>query len=192
MSGRAMSEARGSRGLAASAGLLIAICMSPVAAAAPRPLMAGGAGTALSTIKVLADEYRRHEPGFKLDVVPSLGSSEGIKAAAAGAVDFALVSRPLTEQERTGGLVSFEYGRKPFVVLTSKEGVENLTVLQLTSLIANSAATWEDMTYPQGKTLAIVSRDQPNEAARKFFDFIVSDKGRQVLVRLGHLVASPQ
>lgn len=190
--GQAMRKARGSPGLAASAGLLIAICLSPAAVAASRPLTAGGAGAALSTIKVLADEYRRQEPRFKLNVVPSLGSSEDIKAAAAGTVDFALISRPLTAQERSGGLVSFEYGRMPFVVLTSKAGLENLTVAQLTSLIANSAPMLEDVTYPQGMTLAIVTRDKPDEAVRKFFDFIVSDKGQQVLVRLGHIATLPQ
>ena len=184
--------ARGLLGLAASVGLGFAVCMAPAAAAAPEPLMIGGTVAALATMKVLAHEYRRQEPKFKLAVVPGLGNSEGIKAAAAGTVDLALVSRPMTAQERSGGLVSFEYARTPFVVLTSKEGVENLTIVQLKSLIAKSAPAWEDATYPQGKMLAIVIRTKPSEAARKFLDFIVSDKGREVLVRMGHLVNSPQ
>lgn len=269
---------RGRSGLAAWAGLLVAIGMVLPAAAA-QPLKTGGTGAAIGTMQVLADEYRRQEPAFALVVVPGLGSSGGVKAAAAGVVDFALVGRSLKAQEQALGLVSFEYGRTPFVVVTNKEGVENLTMTQLASLIANPVPTWEDGTtlrlvlrpvadadtellghfspvvkealaaahkrggmvraitdqesadeserlpgslgtssvalirsekralrvlsidgivpspqnfasgaYPHGKTMTIVTKGKPNESTQKFLDFIVSDKGRQVLVRLGHLV----
>jgi phosphate transport system substrate-binding protein len=244
--------------------------------------MTGGTGASLGTIKELAEEYRRQEPEFNLTVVQGLGSSGSIKAAAAGLIDFALVSRPLTAQERAGGFVSFQYGRTPFVLVTSKEGVENLTTLQLAALISDPSPTWEDGTpvmlvlrpslgqdtellarfspavrealaaarkhgglaraishqdsaddserlpgslgtttvallrsekrslrvisidgiqpslqnfasgaYPHGKTLAIVTKGKPNEATQKFLDFIVSENGRRVLVRLGHLVTPP-
>ena len=267
-------KARGNGGLAAWAGLLIAVCMSP-AIAASKPLMAGGTGAALGTIKVLAEEYRRQHPGFLLTVMPGMGSSGSIKATTAGLIDFAMVSRGLTAQERTDGLVAFEYGRTPFVLVTNKKGVANLTVAQLASIIADPAPTWDDGTrvnlvlrpairddtellarfspairnalavarqhggivrststqesadaserlpgslgtstlallksekralsvigidgvqptlknfasgaYPHGKTLAIVTKGKPNASTQ---NFIVSDKGREVLARLGHL-----
>lgn len=279
---REMMKARGNRVVAAWTWLLVAVCMAP-AAAASKPLMAGGTGAALGTMKVLADEYRHQEPAFLLTILPGMGSSGGVKATAAGLIDFALVSRRLTAQERADGFVYLEYGRTPFVVVTNKKGVENLTVGQLASLIADPVPTWDDGTpvmrvlrpavredtellarfspvvrealaaarqhsgivrsistqesaddserlpgslgtstlallrsekrslnvvgidgilptlqnfasgaYPHGKTLAIVTKGKPNEPTQRFLDFIVSDKGRQVLVRLGHLVTAPR
>ena len=46
--------------------------------------------------------------------------------------------------------------------------------------------------YPHGKLMTIVTQGKANEATQKFLDFIASDKGRQVLVRLGHLPPLPQ
>lgn len=77
-------------------------------------------------------------------------------------------------------------------MLTSKEGIENLTVNATDEIDRQLPPRWEDGTYPQGKTLAIVTRSKQSEAARKFFNFIASDKGREVLVRLGHLVDPPR
>lgn len=276
-----MMKARANRVLTVWAWLLVAVSMAP--AAASEPLMAGGTGAALGTMKVLAEEYRRQESGFLLTVLPGMGSNGGVKATAAGLIDFALVSRPLTARERADGLVSFEYGRTPFVVVTNKKGIANLGVAQLASIIADRAPKWDDGTpvmlvlrpaaredtellarfspavkdalvasrqhsgivrststqesadqserlpgslgtstlallrsekrtlnaigidgilpslqnfasgaYPHGKTLAIVTKGMPNEPTQRFLDFIVSDKGSQVLARLGHLVTQPR
>jgi len=265
---------------AARAGLLIAVCLVPVAALA-RSLEIGGTGAAIGTMKVLAEEYRGIDPSFGLTVIAGLGSGGGIKAAAAGALDFAVVSRPLKPQEQAEGLQAVEYGRTPFVVVTNKQGVENLSLQQLARIIGSGTPTWDDGTpvrlvlrpasdvdtglladfspgvkqsladahlrggmvraitdqesadeserlpgslgtstvallrsekrtlrmvgidgvmpspenfasgaYRHGKTMAVVTKRAPNEATRKFLEFIASDKGRQILVRLGHLVPS--
>lgn len=56
--------------------------------------------------------------------------------------------------------------------------------------ILPTAQNFASGAYPHGKTFAIVTKGTPNEATQKFLDFVASDKGRQVLVHLGHLVAS--
>jgi len=265
---------------AAWASLIIAVCMAPLTAVA-KPLKIGGTGAAIGTMQVLAEEYRQVDPSFALTIIAGLGSGGGIKAAAAGALDFALSGRPLKAQEQAEDLRAHDYGRTPFVIVTNKEGVENLSLLQLERIIGSSSPTWEDGApvrlvlrpvtdadtellgafspgvkqaladahkrggmvraitdqesaeeserlpgslgtstvallrsekralrvvnidgvaptpqnfasgvYPHGKTMIIVTKGPPNEATQKFLDFIASEKGRLVLVRLGHLVPS--
>jgi len=267
----------GKSGAAAWAALFFSFCVTPLAGA--EPLKTGGTGAATGTIQVLAEEYRREQPSFTLAVVDGLGSTGGIKAVTAGALDFALVGRPLKAQEQAAGLVELEYGRTPFVIVTNKEGVDNLSLVQLASLIAGDTPTWPDGSpvrlvlrpvadadtellgrfspgvkealavahkrggmvraitdgesaneserlagslgtssvallrsekralrvlsvdgilptpenfasgaYPHGKTMTIVTKGKPNEATQKFLDFMSSEKGRLVLVRLGHLM----
>jgi len=273
-------KTKGKCSTAAWTGLLIAVCMSPLGAAA-KPLKIGGTGAAIGTMQALAEEYRHVDPSFGLNVVAGLGSGGGIKAVAAGALDFAVSGRHLKPQEEADGLRALEYGRTPFVVVTNKEGVDNLSLLRLAGIIGSNSPTWGDGTpvrlvlrpvadadtellgefspgvkqaladahkrggmvraitdqesadeserlpgslgtstlallrsekrtlqvvridevaptpenftsgaYPHGKTMTIVTKGAPNEATQKFLDFIASDTGRQVLVRLGHLVPS--
>jgi phosphate transport system substrate-binding protein len=213
--------------------------------------------------------------------VDGLGSTGGVKAVTAGVLDFALVGRPLKAEEQRAGLVAFEYGRTPFVIVTNKQGVENLSLVQLASMIASDNPVWADGSpvrlvlrpvadadtallgafspamkdalavahkrggmvraitdgesadeserlpgslgtssvallqsekrvlkvlsldgmlptlqnfasgaYPHGKTMSIATKGKPNEATQKFLDFMSSDEGRQILVRLGHLLPS--
>ena len=125
-------------------GLLFAIGLTPLGAA--QPLKTGGTGAAIGTIEVLAQAYRSREPSFQVSVVPGLGSTGGVKAVAAGALDFALVGRPLKPQERADGLVSHEFGRTPFVIVTNKPGVDKLSMSQLERLIGDDSPAWSDGT----------------------------------------------
>lgn len=261
----------------ASAAMLLAVWFTPLAAA--ESLKAGGTGGAIGTIQALAEAYRKKNPSFELTIVPNLGSTGGIKAVAAGAIDFGLSSRPLKANEQAAGLRSLVYGRTPFVIVTNKAGVTDLSVKQLASFLADGEPRWPDGaplrlvlrpvsdadtlllgefspevkqalagaqsrggmvraitdqesadqserlpnslgtsslallrsekralnvvaidgveptienfikgTYPHGKTMTIVTRGAPSPDTQKFLDFIASDEGRDVLVRLGHVV----
>lgn len=78
----------------------------------------GGTGAALGTMKILADAYSRQRPDFRFAVLPSLGTSGGIKALRAGAIQVSVSARPLLESEAQGGFVATEYGRTPFIFAT--------------------------------------------------------------------------
>ena len=62
----------------------------------------------LSLLACLAGVLLCLTPIVKVTVLPSLGSGVGIKAAAKGALDIAVGSRPLTEGERKLGLMQSE------------------------------------------------------------------------------------
>lgn len=105
-----------------------------------------GTGAALGTLERLASEYRKRQPGFRYEVIPGLGSGGGLKALAKGAIQVALVSRPLQPEERAADLVEVEYGRTPFVVVTAKPGVRSISSAELVDLYGSVSARWPDGT----------------------------------------------
>lgn len=113
-------------------------------ASASDVLKVGGTGSALGTMQVLADAYAAKHPGFQLKIVPNLGSGGGIKAAAAGAVDFAVASRDLSGDERAAGLESAGFGRTPFAVVTNRTDVDDVSRAQLADMLSGRVATWKD------------------------------------------------
>lgn len=116
----------------------------------------GGTGSALGTIRLMADAFARQ--GSKpsaLTIVPNLGSSGAMRALQAGAIDAALISRPLKPEETAAGLVAYEYGRSPFVFVTSKPGVKNVTTAYVADVLSGRVASW-----PDGQPARFVMRPQ--------------------------------
>jgi phosphate transport system substrate-binding protein len=104
----------------------------------------GGTGAALGTMERLALEFRKRQPDFSYEVIPNLGSGGGLKALAKGAIQIAVLSRPLKPEERAADLVVVEYGRTPFVAVTAKPGVKGISRAQLADLYASPQARWPD------------------------------------------------
>jgi phosphate transport system substrate-binding protein len=122
-------------------------------------LKIGGTGAGLTTMSLLADAYVKTHADIAISVLPSLGSSGGIKAVAAGAIQLAVSSRDLTEAERKQGLVAVEYGRTPFVFAVSvKNKVEAITLQQLADIYSGKTVQW-----PDGVKIRIVLRP-PSDA----------------------------
>jgi phosphate transport system substrate-binding protein len=109
-------------------------------------LRLGGTGSALATMKQLAEAFHKRNPQFAVTIVPSLGSSGGIKALAAGALDIAVISRPLESEEAAQGMVAREYGRTPFVLVTNQKGLTRMTLQQVADIVAGRVTKWPDGT----------------------------------------------
>ena len=129
--------------------MLLAAC-----AAATEEIKIGGSGTALGTIQFLADAFARQNPDFRATLVPNLGSSGGIKALAAGAIDLAGTSRPIKADERALGLTEIEYGRTPFVfAVSAKSKVTAITLRELAEIYAGTM-----LSRPDGSPIRVVLR----------------------------------
>ena len=142
--------------------LLLALLIFPgvgsaePAAPAAAKIRIGGSGGALATLQILADAFKKVTPYATVVVIPSLGSSGGIKAALAGAIDLAVISRPLREAERDQGAVATDYARTPFVfatAATTKASVSSITQRELLSIYSGDTKTW-----PDGSVLRLVLR----------------------------------
>lgn len=104
----------------------------------------GGTGSALGTMRLLADGYRKIDPTLMLEIVPNLGTAGGIQALGIGAVQIAVTGRPPTAKESTSGLTAIEYGVTPFVLATTQPGIEALTLEQVAALYDDRQAMWGD------------------------------------------------
>ena len=116
----------------------------------------GGTGSGLGTMRHLVDAFRETRPQANLVIVPSLGSGGGIKALRAGAIDVAVISRPLKEKERGPDITAVEYARTPLVFAMAVPAVVvDLTVPELVSIYAGERKTW-----PDGRPLRLVLRPE--------------------------------
>lgn len=116
----------------------------------------GGTGAGLGTIGVLATAFEKSHPDAKIKVVPSLGSSGGIKAVLSGALDIAICSRPLKQEEKRAGLIISEYARTPFVfAVHRKVNRDSVTTLELVEIYAGRIVNW-----PDGTRVRLVTRPE--------------------------------
>ena len=104
----------------------------------------GGTGSALGTMRLLADAYAKIDPQFNLVIVPNLGSSGGIKALSQDKIHLAVTGRGLKPDEVKAGLTAYTYGKTPFVLATSNKNPESLTLDQIANIYANKQTKWAD------------------------------------------------
>lgn len=107
----------------------------------------GGTGNALGTMRLLGEAFNKRFPNTTVSVLSSLGSSGAIKAVPKGAVDIGLVARPLTDEERIGGIATKEYARSLTVMAVSaKSKITNVTREQIADMYAGKLVKWQDGT----------------------------------------------
>lgn len=132
--------------------LLVISVSSPVCA--ETVIRVGGSGTGTGAMKIVASAFEKKYPGITVRVMPSLGSSGGIKALLGGALDIALSARPLNDQEKAqGGTVVFN-ARTPFVLMANKSVTKfNMTTGELEAILSGRQLNWGD-----GKPIRLILR----------------------------------
>ncbi len=114
-----------------------------IAAPSSAAIIIGGTGNALGTMKQIAKAYKKTNPGIKVKVLPSIGSSGAIKAVPAGRVQIGLSARPLEEAESKKGLIAIEYAQTPTIfVVSNKTNVYAITISQLVDIYKGVLRKW--------------------------------------------------
>lgn len=109
-------------------------------------LKAGGTGSSVGFMELLSKQYRIHHPKTTIKVLPSLGSSGGMRALQLGAIDLAVVSRSLKEKEKIG-VREYILGTSPFVFAVHPDTeADNVTDSQLVDIYRGNLSTWSDGT----------------------------------------------
>ena len=129
---------------AAAAGLALAL---PRPAHAAAVLRIGGTGAALGGLQLLGDTLAALGfcPGVR--TIRDLGTTGGIRAVAAGAIDLSAAARPLTDEERALGLRDHLYATTPLVFATHPATpMEALTQDQAVAIIGGAMREWLDGT----------------------------------------------
>jgi phosphate transport system substrate-binding protein len=137
--------------------LLLALIMSGTLSSAVQAgevVRIGGAGSGLSVMKILAEAFEKTHPGTKIRVLPSLGSSGGIKALLHGALDVAISGRTLKSEESKSGAVAVECARTPFVFAVHK----NVTKTDVTTRELEMIYKGQMLKWPDGTRIRLVLR----------------------------------
>lgn len=141
--------------------IILAVCviaggMPPSSSVAAEVIKIGGMGSGLGVMKILGDAFEKKYPGTKIQVLPSLGSTGGIKAVSKGALDIAVSARPFKDDEKKYGLSAKEYAKSPLVVVTRKDtNVSELTMADMVKIYDGRMQTW-----PGGKRIRPVLRPE--------------------------------
>lgn len=121
--------------------LFTTIC--PASASAGEELRIGGTGGALAVMRKIASAFQRDNPGTAVTILPSLGSSGGIKAVLAGKLDLGLSSRPLDAGEQ--GAVAREFGRTPFVFVVRRNNpASGFKLAEIENIYSGRVGNWPD------------------------------------------------
>ena len=75
----------------------------------------GGTGAGLGTMSLIGKAFEKLHPEHSIKVLPSLGSSGGIKALQSGALQIAVSTRDVAPEEKAAGLSATQYGTTAFV-----------------------------------------------------------------------------
>ena len=154
---------------------LFALTNELYASGAAKEIRIGGTGTALATMKLLGEQFRKKHPEVTITVLPSLGSSGGVKALLGGDLDIAISYRKPSADEQKKGLAAIEYAKTPFVFLTHKTNKQsNITLQEVADIYNGKTITWPDDT-----PVRLILRPA-GEASTKILQSISEDMNRAV------------
>lgn len=121
--------------------------------AAAYEIKVGGTGAGLGIMQLLGEAFTKVQKDAVVKVMPSMGSSGGIKAVQAGAIDIGISSRSLDATEASK-LSEYLIGKTPFVLIThSRNTYKDISTRQLVDFYKGNALSW-----PDGQLLRLVLR----------------------------------
>lgn len=114
----------------------------------------GGTGSALGTMSLIATEFSKKHPDHVVRILPSLGTSGGIKALQSQALEIAVTSRDIKPEEKAAGLNSVKYGTTAFVFISNRKNPDiKLTNDTIAAIYSGKQAAWSN-----GEPLRMVLR----------------------------------
>src|SRR5947207_11948488 len=99
----------------------------------------GGTGMALEALREVGASLAAAEPGIQVEVLPSMGTSGGIKAVLEGAIEIAVAARPLTAAEKSKGFGEVACVTTAVVFATSHKAASGMTTAGLPGIYADPA-----------------------------------------------------
>jgi len=124
------------------------IAVAVVALTAAGPVMAervkvGGTGGAMEFVRRLGSEFSARA-GIEVEIIPSMGSSGALRAAADGVLDVAVAVAP-TDAELTAKGLNVAYSvRTPFVFVTSDPRPQGMSLADIMKAYQSPTAVWSD------------------------------------------------
>lgn len=137
-----------------------------------KPLVIGGSGTDLGTFRILAEAFSKKNPSIEIKILPSMGSSGGIKALKHGMLDLALTSRALKDKEKSLDLISMHYASTPLVfAVASSSKQRNINTDQVLKIYTGAVKRW-----PDGSVVRPVLRPSTDSDTKIVLDSLIECK----------------
>ena len=131
---------------------------------------ARGSDSTINIVKALAESFQK-KSGTAVQVDGG-GSGAGAKAAIAGEVQLAFLSRGLDAAEKEAGLIGHTYASDAVVVIAHKDNpISNVTIAELKDFFTGVTAAW-----PDGKPVVLYNRNA-DSGTREIFQDKVLGKG---------------
>ena len=111
--------------LLATCYLFITAVISPLFA---QTLVVGGTGTDLGTFRLLVDAFEEKHPHVEIIILPSMGSSGGIKALKHQKISLALTSRPLKNTEHSPEIKAIHAGLETSIIGAHFGGMDMISI----------------------------------------------------------------
>lgn len=163
------------RAIAAAVSLLGIMLVPQAHAETTKLLRIGGTGCALGGMRLLADAFTKAHPDIQIAVLPSLGSSGGIRAILADKIDVSVSAELPKDPAQAGRLVAGEYARTPFVFATHRgTSASDVTLEQVAQVYAGTIRAW-----PDGTRLRLIMRPAV-EADTKFLRTLSAEMDKAV------------
>ena len=135
--------------------VLAVMLMSGSRSVAAETIRISGTGGAIETMRILGEAFRKNNPGIRVEILPGMGSSGGIKAVLAGRLEIGLSGRTLNGEERDQGAVETRYAKTPFVFAVNRTlKITGMTLDGVAAIYAGKR-DWEG-----GKRIRLVLRSQ--------------------------------
>lgn len=136
------------------AGAIHSLMIGASSLAQAETIRIGGTGVALGGMALLGEAFERRNPDAVVVVLPSLGSSGGVKALIAGAIDLSVSARPLKEREVEKGAEGVLYATTPLAIVTSMQtDADTISLDQMTQMYSGDMTRW-----PSGQPVRLVLR----------------------------------
>lgn len=108
-------------------------------------LVITGTGSSIGTMERMAKAYQKRHPHATVQVLPSIGSTGGIKAVNDDKIDIGLSYRPLKPEERSAKIIEEPYGRTAFVFgVQDSNPTRGFTLAEFEEIYAGKRSSWPD------------------------------------------------
>jgi phosphate transport system substrate-binding protein len=106
-----------------------------------------GTGSSIGTMELMAKGFQKKHPGVTVKVLPSVGTTGGIRAVNDDRIDIGLSYRPLKPEERSAGIIEESYGRTAFIFgVQASNPAKGFTLAEIEEIYSGKRTTWPDGT----------------------------------------------
>ena len=164
--------------------LMVTGCSSAVAESASNEVTApqkqvvlkiSGSGSVTAILNAIQPAFKTNTPGYRLEVLPGSGTSEGVKGIVQGVLDVAAMARPPKDEEAAQNVEYAEFGQAGQAVIIHPDmGISNLTSNQVAAIFTGEITNWSEI-GGLDRPIILYVRDEGDSSTKALRSAIVGD-----------------